>query len=138
VLGSLRERHTRWFEEATRAEAERDWRRPLREAVRSGIAEMVEVHRADPALHRALSNGGRPLDARVEAELRARLEAFLVERASELRPLDPELASFVAVRALEAVIHGAAVDEPARLDRGREQCPAGEGASVGGAAARGG
>jgi hypothetical protein len=76
---------------------------------------MVEMHLADPALYRALADGERPLDVGAEAEFRARLRAFLVERASELRPLDPELASFIAVRALEAVIHGAALDEPERL-----------------------
>jgi AcrR family transcriptional regulator len=116
VLAALRERHGRWYGEVIRAEMERDWRRPLRDAVRSGIAEMVALHRADHALHRALANGERGLRADVEAEFRARLEAFLGERAAELRPLDPELASFVAVRALEAVIHGAALDAPERLE----------------------
>jgi len=115
VLGALRERHGRWFEDATRAEMERDWRRPLREAVRSGITLMVQLHLEGAALHRALTDAGRPLDPEAEAGFRRKLEAFLVERAAELRPLDPELASFIAVRALEAVIHGAALDAPERL-----------------------
>jgi AcrR family transcriptional regulator len=115
VLAELRAQHGRWFEDAIRAEMERDWRRPLREAVRSGVTEMVAMHRAGAGLHRALANGERALGGELEAELRGRLEAFLAERAAELRPLDRELASFIAVRALEAVIHGAAVDAPERL-----------------------
>jgi hypothetical protein len=56
------------------------------------------------------------MDADHEGAYRALVRDFLVAEAPRLRPLDPGIASFIVVRALEAIIHGTAVESPGRLD----------------------
>ena len=73
------------------------------------------MHAVDPELHRALSvrDHASALED-VEALCRP-LREYIAARPGGLRPADPELASYVAVRALEAVIHGTALDRPELL-----------------------
>lgn len=68
----------------------------------------------DVPLHNALAER-RALPPHDEAPFRRLVRRKLEANRGELRPLDPETASFVAVRALEALIHGTALDEPERL-----------------------
>lgn len=47
--------------------------------------------------------------------IRSLVQQKLEENRDELRPLDPEMVSFVVVRAQQALIHGTAHDDPERL-----------------------
>jgi len=114
VIAELRERHSDWFEGCLRAEIERIVELPLRPAVRAAVELLIALHAVDLALHNALSDR-RAVDAHDEAEFRKLVQAKLAQHPEALRDLDPEMASFVAVRAMEAVVHGAALDEPERL-----------------------
>ena len=116
VVAAVRERQAEWFDRSVEQEATRRVTSSLRDAVLPAIERLIAMHRADPALHRALAQGERALDAHGDASYRRLLQQFLEDHAETLRPLDPELASAIAVRALEAVIHGTALDEPERLD----------------------
>lgn len=113
VVAELRERHHDWFDGCLHAEIERVVELPLRKALRAGVELVITLHAVDLPLHNALSDR-RAVDAHDELAFR-RLMQTKLERAEGLRPLDPEMASFVAVRALEAVVHGTALDEPERL-----------------------
>jgi AcrR family transcriptional regulator len=114
VVGALRERHTDWFEGCLRAEIGRIVHLPLRPAARAAVDLVIALHAVDPELHNALSER-RATDPHDELEFRHLMQAQLEANRDELRPLDAELASFIAVRALEAVVHGTALDEPERL-----------------------
>ena len=115
VIAELRARHTEWFDQTIRAETRRPYRSSLRDAIRPAIEKLTAMHLVDPNLHRALAPGERPVDTEDERAYQAIVREFLVAEASRLRPLDPEIASHIVVRALEAVIHGTALEEPERL-----------------------
>lgn len=114
VVAALRERHHDWFEGCLHAEIARVASLPLREAVRSAVELAIALHAVDVPLHNALAerHARTPHD---EAAFRRLVQQKIEENRSELRPLDPEMASFVAVRALEALVHGTAFDDPERL-----------------------
>ena len=114
VIAALRERHSDWFNGCLRAEAARMAELPFRPAARAAVELVIALHLADVELHNALS-GPRAIGPHVELHFRRLMQAKLEERGEELRPCDPEMASFIAIRALEAVVHGAALDEPERL-----------------------
>ena len=115
IVAVLRERHSGWIESSVRQLAASPPEPPLRSLVRPAIDAMIAVHRVDPELHRHLASGDRALGPESEGEYRAMLRGFLAENAPRLRPLDPDTVSYIAVRALEAVIHGTALDAPERL-----------------------
>jgi AcrR family transcriptional regulator len=115
VVSALRERHGDWFRECLNAEVVRIRELPVRAAVRGVVEILVALHVTDPELHNALAGEGRAIHAEQEAGFRQLVRAYLVEHASELRPMDPEMVSFVALRAMEAVIHSTAIDDPERM-----------------------
>ena len=116
VFAELRKRHSEWFEKTIHDESLRSSGPSLSDAIRPVVERIVAMHRVDPALHNVLATGHSAVDHEGELYYRDLLREFLVERAAELRPLDTETVSYIAVRALEAVIHGTAIDDPARLD----------------------
>lgn len=90
---------------------------PLPEAIRALVAGFVEAHRVNPALHRVLVAEEARVNARletrrVEGEVAALIRAFLEARRADLRDVDPSLAAFLLVQALEAITHGAVMDRP--------------------------
>jgi AcrR family transcriptional regulator len=116
VVAELRARHTHWFDEEIRARTGRPHSGSLRDAIRPAIERLIAMHRVDPDLHRVLALSERAVDADDERAYRALVRDFLVAEAPRLRPLDPELASLIVVRALEAIIHRTALEAPAHLD----------------------
>ncbi len=116
VFAEVRKRHTEWYEKTLRDQVTRSSGPSLRDAMRPAVEQIVAMHRIDPALHNALATSERAVDAEGELFYQNLFRDFLVERASELRPLNAETVSYIAVRALEAVVHGTAIDDPARLD----------------------
>jgi AcrR family transcriptional regulator len=116
VLDELRARHGDWFEREMREGIERGAALPLREGVRASISRMVDLHRVDPPLHRAVSATRQPLSSEELAEFRGRTAEYLRANASQLRPVDPELAAVIITRATEALVHGLSLDEPEWLE----------------------
>lgn len=114
IVGALRERHSDWFNGCMRAEIDRVAKLPIRPAARAAVELMIALHVVDPALHNALSEG-RTMEPHIELEFRRLLQERLEKHPDRFRPLDPELASFITIRALEALVHGTALDEPERL-----------------------
>ena len=66
----------------------------------------------DPELHRGLSQDPSPLSPEHMAIFRDRMRRYLRENAAALRPVDPDVAAVVVTRAMQALIHGTAVEEP--------------------------
>lgn len=117
IWQGLRERHDAFFENAARERIEDTGSRGFRSAVRFMIDQMVMLHALDGPLHGALyaDDGFADREERL-VEYRGYLERFFVENATRLRPIpDPELAAFVMVHALVALVHGVAISDPERL-----------------------
>ena len=103
-----------WFNGCLRAELDRVAELPMRPAARAAVELVIAMHAVDPDLHNALWEQ-RAMDPQVELEFRRQLQAKLEENRAEIRPVDLELASFITIRAVEALVHGASLDEPERL-----------------------
>ena len=116
VLDALRERYAAWFDAVLDEEIEKRNVLPLRAAVRSAVDRILAMHRIDPALHAQISSDARPLTPDELREFRRLMQSYLEEHAASLRPMDAALASYVGTRAMEALLHGTAHDEPEWLE----------------------
>ncbi|MCK1721168.1 TetR/AcrR family transcriptional regulator [Bradyrhizobium sp. 141] len=83
---------------------------PIDKAVRRLVTVAIEAHHIDPDLHRILAEQipriGQLKD--VEAsnrEVHALVRAYLERHRKEMRKIDPDLAAFICVSAIEAVAH---------------------------------
>lgn len=112
LIAEVRRRQADAFDRTIREHVEQGPRAPFREAVRASVEAMLALHREQLEEHRALDDGGRPLSPSELRELRGRMHAYLQTNRDEFRPLDVPLATFVATRALEALVHEAPLDEP--------------------------
>ena len=114
VVAALRERHHDWFEGCLQAEIARAASLPLRGAVRSIVELSIALHAVDVPLHNALTerHAFTPED---DAAFRRLAQRQLEENRDTLRPLDPEMASYVLVRTHQALVHRTAHEEPERL-----------------------
>lgn len=89
---------------------------PMEQAVRKLVAAAVEAHRIDPRLHRVLTEQ-IPRTGRLEnveafaRETYALFKAYLERHGNERRAVDPELAAFVCVTAIEALTHRAVLHQ---------------------------
>lgn len=89
---------------------------PIDKAVRKLVTVAIEAHHINPSLHRVLAEqiprSGRL--AEVEAfnhEVHALVRAYLESRRKEMRKIDPGLAAFICVSAIEAVAHNAVLNQ---------------------------
>lgn len=114
IVAELRERHSEWFDACLKAEIQRISDLPIRPSARAAVELVIALHAIDPELHNALSER-RAVSPEDEAAFRQLMQRKLESVRDELRPHDLELASFIAIRALEAVVHTTALDEPERL-----------------------
>ncbi len=83
---------------------------PLEDVVRTFISAMMQAHAHDPILHRVLSESVHELGglARVRELVQPGMmlvRTYLALRADRIREVDPEVATFVLVNAVEAVTH---------------------------------
>jgi AcrR family transcriptional regulator len=115
IVAALRERYQDWFDELVRAEIERGRGLPLREGVRQAMERIIALNALDPALHGKLSSPVINHDREATQRLIAEMRTYLVDHARQLGLPDPELTSVIAMRALEAVIHGTSLEAPERL-----------------------
>jgi AcrR family transcriptional regulator len=94
----------------------------LEAQVRQYIGAMVRLHTTNAALHRVLMQQVPSIPAAMEAVHRVSnrsgevVRAWLESRRSELRPLDPAVATYVLVTSVEAVTHLQVMERPTQLD----------------------
>jgi AcrR family transcriptional regulator len=115
IVAALSERYHDWYDECVRAEIERGRGLPLREGMRQAVERIVAMNALDPALHEQLAHPVPDHDRAAMQQFIAEMRAYLGDHAQELGLPDPELTSFIAVRALEAVIHRTSIEAPERL-----------------------
>ena len=114
ILAALKERHREWYEAAIRGECQRGSSRSFRGSAHKAVERFVGMHAVDPAMHNALCQGEDLQHGETDVRARDVLAAFLADHMSDRIP-DPELAAYIAIRAMEAVIHGTALEAPDRL-----------------------
>jgi AcrR family transcriptional regulator len=94
--------------------------KPVAVAVPAYVRAMIDAHRVDPELHIALTPVaiGKGLDDVLALQGRARflVRGWLKLHADDVLPRDHDAAAFLLVTTVEAVIHGAILDDPKRLE----------------------
>jgi AcrR family transcriptional regulator len=120
IVAALLDRHIRETYAAIEASLPAWSTLPLRDAVRAIVTAMIEMHAAEPALHRALMEqvpraGRIERVTEVERRFAGHARAFLEARRAEIRPRDLELAAFVVVQTVESLTHEAVLHQPERL-----------------------
>lgn len=88
---------------------------PIEEAVTAYVRVILETHRIAPRLHHVLTLQAVNLDMNAladwEAQARQMVQGYLETRRDDIVPDDLEMAAFVLVHSVEAVIHRAIVKE---------------------------
>ena len=120
LVGALIERHMEEMNALVLAELTRVARLPLAQAARAVIELTIRAHAIDPELHRVLTEQvprvGRLAKLRDFDELCHRMVAgLLTARRDEIAVRDPDMAAFILVSTIEAVVHRAALLHPQRL-----------------------
>jgi AcrR family transcriptional regulator len=117
LVAAAVDRHMQEMLELLRAAVERAREQPVEVATRELVRVMIDAHRVDPRLHRALVEqvprvgrleNIRALDREAYTLIRANLEAH----RAELRVADLDVASFVCVATVEALTHAAVGNRP--------------------------
>jgi AcrR family transcriptional regulator len=94
----------------------------LEGTVRHYIRAMVALHQVDPKLHRVLSEqvprlkGGLEVVQRVSNQSAVLVQGWLESQRELIRELDVEVATYVLVTAVEALVHLEVMKRPAQLD----------------------
>lgn len=114
IFTALKARHHDWFRGCIDAEVARVESLPLRPAIRSAVELSIALHAIDLPLHNVLTEEHR-VPPEADVAIRRMAEEKLAENRDQLRPLEPEMASFVVVRTMQALIHDTAHEEPERL-----------------------
>src|SRR6186713_1352777 len=93
---------------------------PVDKAVRKLVTVAIDAHRINPKLHRVLAEQiprtGQLTE--VEAfnrEVHALVRGYLDSRRKEMRKIDPGLAAFICVSAIEAIAHNMVLNEAEML-----------------------
>lgn len=120
LVAKLIDRHMEDMNAAIFAELTRVAVMPIAQAARAVVELTIRAHSVDPDLHRVLTEQvpriGKLARLRELDEICHRMVAgLLAARKKELAIADPDLAAFILVSTIEAVIHRAALLYPARL-----------------------
>jgi AcrR family transcriptional regulator len=122
LLGELMRRHTLVLEDGIEAVASQGQSSLLEDVVRAAIEHTVRAHLVDPALHRALSGlpplGKLDWEAKLAERMAARVKAAFVARRSEIVAPDLDLAVYIVLRGVEAIVHNAATERLSDLKSG--------------------
>jgi AcrR family transcriptional regulator len=114
------ERHCTEMLEMLQASAQSLGDAPLPLAVRKYVKAMVDAHMVDPALHRVfvqqMMHVGFEHLHQIDRATRVVVQAYLDAHRDEIIPQDTQLATFVLVRAVEAVVHGVVLDPRDDID----------------------
>jgi AcrR family transcriptional regulator len=113
IIAALREKHQRQGEQIFRAELAQLLDQPVDVATRRFVAKLIEVHRSEPELHRALELDGRTARYGDWERQAVQLIRFYYERhRAELAVSDLDLAAFIVAATSEAVTHAAVTERP--------------------------
>jgi AcrR family transcriptional regulator len=117
LVAAVVDRHMQEMLQLLRAVVDRVRKEPLEVATRELVRVMIDAHRVDPRLHRALVEQvprvGRLENIRaIDREAYALIRAYLEAHRDELRIADLDVASFVCVATVEALTHAAVVNRP--------------------------
>jgi AcrR family transcriptional regulator len=116
VLAELHQRHQAEGARAFHVELPRLVDGTLEEGVKTFVARMLEVHRVDPELHRALEIEGRePGSTDWERRALELVRLYLQRHRDALVVHDLEQAAFVVGLTVQGLVHGAIVDRPSLL-----------------------
>ncbi|HEY1547668.1 MAG TPA: TetR/AcrR family transcriptional regulator [Kofleriaceae bacterium] len=120
LVAGLIEHHIETVNRAILTELTRVATLPMAQAARAVIELTITAHAVDPGLHAVLTEQvpriGRLAKLRQLDEVVHRMVAgLLAHRKAELAIRDVELAAFVLVSAIEAIVHRAALLYPERL-----------------------
>ena len=120
LVAKLIDRHMEDMNAAIFAELTRVAVMPIAQAARAVVELTIRAHSVDIDLHRVLTEQvpriGKLARLRELDEICHRMVAgLLAARKEELAIADPDLAAFILVSTIEAVIHRAALLYPARL-----------------------
>jgi AcrR family transcriptional regulator len=117
LVAAVVDRHMQEMLELLRAAVDRVREQPVEVATRELVRVMIDAHRVDPRLHRALVEQvprvGRLENVRaIDREAYTLIRAYLEAHRDELRDADLDVASFVCVATVEALTHAAVVNRP--------------------------
>ena len=117
LVAAVIDRHMQEMMQLLRTALERVRGEPLEVATRELVRVMIDAHRVDPRLHRALVEQvprvGRLENIRaLDREAYALIRAYLEAHRHELGVADLDVASFVCVATVEALTHAAVVNRP--------------------------
>ena len=117
LVAAVVDRHMQEMLELLRAAVDRVREQPVEAATRELVKVMIDAHRVDPRLHRALVEQvprvGRLENVRaIDREAYTLIRAYLEAHRDELRVVDLDVASFVCVATVEALTHAAVVNRP--------------------------
>ena len=117
LVAAVVDRHMQEMLELLRAAVDRVREQPVEAATRELVKVMIDAHRVDPRLHRALVEQvprvGRLENVRaIDREAYTLIRAYLEAHREELRVADLDVASFVCVATVEALTHAAVVNRP--------------------------
>jgi AcrR family transcriptional regulator len=120
LVAALVERHIEDRKNATFAELARVALLPIHEAVRGVIELTIRAHNVDPKLHRVMIEQvprvGRMARLQELEEMgHGIVVALLTARRHEIDVTDPDLAAWVLVSSIEAIVHRAVLFDPGRL-----------------------
>jgi AcrR family transcriptional regulator len=112
LVAAVMERHNQELMKIVRGALAEVAALPIEQAARKLVAAAIQAHRTDPKLHRVLAEQ-IPRTGRLESvepfyqQNYALFRRYLEAHRDELRALDLELATFVAVTTIEALTHTA-------------------------------
>ena len=117
LVAAVIDRHTEQMMQLLREALAGVMQQPVEVGTRQLVKVMIDAHRVDPRLHRALVEQvprvGRLENIRaLDREAYALIRAYLEAHRDELRVADLELASFVCVATVEALTHAAVLNRP--------------------------
>lgn len=122
LLDELVRRHRHAIEDGIAVAAPQARDLPFADVVRAAIEHVARAHLVDPSLHRVLSDtaplGNLDWEAKFSARLTAQVKAAFEARRAEIVVPDLDLAVYVVMRTVEAVVHNAATERLSDLKSG--------------------
>jgi AcrR family transcriptional regulator len=113
IITELRKQHQQAGERIFRAEAANLVNAPVRVAVRRFVEKMIEVHREEPELHRALELEGRSVwVGDWERQAIGIVRLYLEHHRDELTVHDLDQAAHLLMITAEAITHGLVLERP--------------------------
>lgn len=122
LVAALVERHVREMLDLLGRALVEAARVPIAVAAPRLVRAMIDAHRIDPELHRVLAEQlpqVATLDEvrHVNRTAQGMLSTYLEQRSDELRAIEPDLAAFLIVQAVESITHAAVIEQPDMLER---------------------